>query len=180
MYTVFVLLNAHCAEVMIGCAFIYWPQKRRLLHRPVNCSRGISIPSRAVCTGSVWKAASGERGCAFNRTCALNRTNTVLSMGGTWVWASVTTSEITLPLSLRSLRALLKPRGSMFGDFRAVSLLSTNAMAMICPVDYSMRVYWRYWAECAGLSLRPSPKEWMYSWNNLNVLNFYIIITTKL
>ena len=22
MYTVFVLLNAHCAEVMIGCAFI--------------------------------------------------------------------------------------------------------------------------------------------------------------
>ena len=30
--TVFVLINAHCAEVMIGCAFIYRQQKMHVFH----------------------------------------------------------------------------------------------------------------------------------------------------
>ena len=32
LYTVFVLFNAHCAEVMIGCAFINRQQKTHVFH----------------------------------------------------------------------------------------------------------------------------------------------------
>ena len=83
--TVFVLLNAHCAEVMIGCAFIYWPQKTRH-HTGLSTAAGVSAYPLLGCVhwlslkGSCcqFQAVTLEKGgCAFNRTCALNRTNTV-------------------------------------------------------------------------------------------------------
>ena len=59
--TIFVLLNAHYVEVMIGCVFIYWQKRQCVLHiKALKSTNKTQGHAPFILSDNQWNVRRGE------------------------------------------------------------------------------------------------------------------------